>query len=199
MKTIRILTPFIFLLLVGCSSAKPVTTSYYMLEFPHGVELRDTFNTLPFSLEILEADIHPAFGSMQIAMREQTNQIKYFSNHKWANRPSQSITLIVATFFDRSMVFKKSATRFWDIVPQYKLKTIVHQLEIVSEGRRFEAHLNIEFQIVETNTAAVVVTHAADKFIPLEKRELNAFADVVSKMVFDELVLFCNVITDTLK
>lgn len=176
----------------GCISKKPATPSFYLLEYPANRQIAtpDYDKPLPVIVEIAELEINPAFASFDIALRHNTREIKYFSNHRWAIRPSQSLNSFLMTFFERNNVFENTGARFWRVNPHYRLRTIIHQLEVLEENRAFYARLHIEITLIKTDTEQTALTHISDRTLALEQRDLNLFADAISNMFFEELELF---------
>jgi ABC-type uncharacterized transport system auxiliary subunit len=188
------------LILSGCRGSKTPSPKFYLLEYPPGNELSitDSLRPLPVSVEIEAVHISPAYASHDIIIREDSHQIRNFSNHRWASRPDQSLLRFVLTYYDRNKVFKNAESRFWKITPDYRLKTVVHQLEIVVRGKKFIAHLHVDFQLIKTETEQVVVEHTADSYELMGSRNVNLFAEVISGLFYDELTIFTNKAFDAL-
>jgi ABC-type uncharacterized transport system auxiliary subunit len=176
-------------ILGGCRASKSPNPTFYVIEYPAEKEssLADSLMVLPLIVEVETVDVNPAFSAHEIALRKKSNEIGYFSHNKWATRPDQSLTRFLLTFFKRNDVFKDIDTRFWKITPDYRLKTTVHQLEVVNSDKEFTAHLHLEFRLVNTENDQVVLEHIANKSQRLTKKDLNLFADAISSMFYDEL------------
>jgi ABC-type uncharacterized transport system auxiliary subunit len=185
---LSIIIPIFFL--GACRSSKPVAPTFYVLEFPTDRIPEEKPMTLPYSLEITDIDLHPAFATHQIAIREDQHEIRYFSNHEWAVRPDQSLTRFISDYFKNVKIFKNTDTRYWNIQPDYKLLTSVHQLEVLKDGNDYLAHVHFDFRLVMTEGSVTVVRHSADKTRLLERRNLNLFAGAVNDMFFEELHFF---------
>jgi len=177
-------------LLGACRSSKPVAPTFYVLEFPMERIPDEKPLTLPYSLEITEIDLHPAFATHQIAIREGQHEIRYFSHHEWAVRPVQSLTRYINDYFKNIQVFRSTDTRYWNIQPDYKILTSVNHLEVLKDGNDYLAHLHVDFRLVMTEGTVTVVTHSADNTRLLEKRNLNLFAGAINDMFFEELQFF---------
>ncbi|MFN3554763.1 MAG: ABC-type transport auxiliary lipoprotein family protein [Bacteroidales bacterium] len=189
-KSIGLPIVLLLMILAACRSSKPVEPRFYLLEFPSERIQADTLEMLPYVLEILPVDVHPAFASHQIAIRERSHELRYFSNHQWAVRPGQSLTRFVAEYFARTEIFQKTDTRFWTMQPDFKLKTSVYQLEVVRERNDFLAFLSVEFQLISNHDGSVMFSHTAAKNRLLEKRNLNLFAEAINRLFFEELNYF---------
>ena len=181
---------FPIFLLGACRSSKPVAPTFYVLEFPTERISDEKPLTLSYSLEITDIDLHPAFATHQIAIREDQHEIRYFSNYEWAVRPDQSLTRFISDYFKNVKIFRNTDIRYWNIQPDYKLLTSVHQLEVVKDGNDYLAHLHVDFRLVMTEGSVTVVRHTADKTRLLERRNLNLFAGAINDMFFEELHFF---------
>ncbi len=187
---ILLLLVITMLLLGACRSSKPVAPTFYVLEFPTDRIPEEIPFTLPYSLEITDIDLHPAFATHQIAIREEQHEIRYFSHHEWAVRPEQSLTRYISDYFKNVRIFKNTDIRYWNIIPDYKLLTSIHQLQVIKDGNDYLAHLHVDFQLVMTEGTVTVVKHTADKTRLLERRNLNLFAGAINDMFFEELHFF---------
>jgi ABC-type uncharacterized transport system auxiliary subunit len=176
----------------GCRSSKPVIPRYYIIEYPQeaDAEFNKKYSTFGASVEVLPVEIFPAFAGHRIALREETHGIRYFSNHEWAVRPEESMKLFLVKFLEQNKVFEKISTRYWIERPDYQLLTRIYQLEIAQKKNSFYAHLNLNFQLIHTQTGRVVSSHLADLSTPLDRRNINLFADEISLLFFNELHLF---------
>ncbi|MGK7394324.1 MAG: ABC-type transport auxiliary lipoprotein family protein [Candidatus Cyclobacteriaceae bacterium M3_2C_046] len=168
---------------------KNIVRKYYVIESP---ELFDTTQALSkpnidANCEIEKVNIYPAFSTTRIAYRSETHQLTYFSNHQWAVMPDDILTKVLEHYLQHHRLFSHSATRFWKINPEYRLETIVYQLEAVQQNKTLAAHLNIEFRLIDDLTKDEVLIHHADRFHPLDKNDMNLFASAISQIYFDEL------------
>jgi ABC-type uncharacterized transport system auxiliary subunit len=185
----------LFLVLVilgmfGCRSSKPVATRFYMIEFsPSVMIIQNELSPLPFNLEIADIDVHPAFATSQIAMREEDHEVSYFVNHQWATRPQQCLERFTVNFIRHNGIFKHVERKFWSVIPDYRLFVTVYNLEVMRQGRDFYGRLYVEFRL-ESAAGDIIESHINDTTRLLEKRNLNLFAKAVNQMYFEELSYF---------
>lgn len=177
-------------LLMGCRGSKPVSPRFYMIEYP-GISVlsTDTIQPLPLTVEIADIDVHPAYTTSQIAMREDSHEINYFVNHQWATRPQVSLEKFAVSYFNHTPVFDHTDTRFWNIQPDYRLFITVYNLEVLRVGRDFYAHMNLEFRM-ESSDGEIIEKHLSDQRRLLEKRDLNLFTKAVNNIFYEELNYF---------
>lgn len=177
------------LVLAGCRSNKPVTPSFFLVEYPSDPPETDTMKELPFVLELAEVKVNPAYASPQIAIREGEQELQYFAQNQWAVRPAQGFAGFIERYFADNRVFKQTQTRFWNLQPDYRLQTIVHNLEVLRDRRDFYARLHLEF-LLETADGELVERYVTDNRRLLESRDLNLFTVAVNNIFFEELNYF---------
>jgi ABC-type uncharacterized transport system auxiliary subunit len=182
----------LILTMAGCRSSKPVVPRFYVIEFPVQKEtfLPDTLTHRFGSVEILPVNVYPAFATHRIAIREGSHELRYFSNHEWAVRPGEALTLFITEFYKKNIIFDQVSTRFWNIDPEYRFETTVYQLEVVQDRGRYYARIHLNYILRETSTSRILTEHTADLRLELPKRNLNLFADEISLIFYDELKVF---------
>lgn len=163
---------------------------FITIEFPADNNFADSLSILPYSLEIEEVGIHPAFATNQIAIRENTHQIRYFVNHQWAVRLQQSLTQYITDYYMTNQLFDDVGNRFWKDPADYKVSTYVHNLEVKQIDKDFSAYMHIDFFLIDVDNNQVVTKHTVKKNRLLPKRNLNLFAEAVNNMFFEELHFF---------
>ncbi len=194
MKKLIIIPVLAILLFTGCRSTKPVQNNFFLLELPAALieDTRMEIMTLDVSCELRRVEVAPPYASHQIAIREDTHKIRYFSFNEWAHRPELSLTNMTLNFLEKHRFFREIATGRLREPSDYIFKTTVHQLEVDHLHEVFEARLMVEFVLLETETATPVIHHRVDRSRPLEENSLNLFAAAVSEMFSEELVAFMN-------
>jgi ABC-type uncharacterized transport system auxiliary subunit len=184
---------FIFPLLAclwNCGSQKVVATKYYVIEIPIDSILKKNVKILSETdkyCEIREVDVNPAYSSIQIANRNDSRALTYYSYHHWAIRPATSFTRLILDYFMHVPTFGNVSDRFWRVQPDYILETTVYHLEVIQEKDIFSAHLNLEFRLMTTESDKEIIQHRADRHMILENRDLNLFASAVGEIFFQEL------------
>ena len=188
----------LLILISGCRSRKQEAPRFYLIEFPSEFQASDTIQPLPFVLEIEDVDIHPAYSTNQIAMRENDHEVKYFIAHQWASRPQQSVQRFISNYFHQNRIFETTNTRFWNDQPDYRLETIVNHIEVVRIRKDFYARLHVRFTLIDANNQ-LVDQHNFDQKRLLERRNLNLFTTAVNNMLYEELNFFAQRIHFQLK
>ena len=177
------------LLMTGCRSNKPVAPRFFLIEYPSDPPESDTMKVLPYVLELAEVNINPAYASPQIAIREGEQELQYFANNQWAVRPVQAFAGFMEQYFADNRIFTQTQSRFWNVQPDYRLQTLIHNLEVVRDRRDFYARVHLEFRL-ETPDGERVERYVTDNRRLLESRDLNLFTIAVNNMFFEELNYF---------
>lgn len=192
--SIVILTSVVMLFsMMGCRSSKPLVHQYYLLELPPElfIEWPADFSAVPATCQIEKADISTAYAGYQIAIRENTNQIRYFTFNTWAIRPKEAFTQMTLDFLVKYGLFEQISHGRTIVPATYLLETEVHHLEIDNLEGFFRARLHVAFRLLHHNeNYEIIYQHSADRFQTLEQNSINDFTAAVSKMFAEELHTF---------
>jgi ABC-type uncharacterized transport system auxiliary subunit len=189
MRTKIILTAACLSALAGCAP-KAVVRKYYVLEA--GAAADSTFayaHPLPFTAGFLELKVARVFDQDRIALRTGSHELSYYYYHQWAVRPSSSVSEAVFRIIRGSNLFSR-LERNPSVEIHYTLTGQLDRLERTSDGKKDAAHLSGEFQLLDSGENPVLL-HSFDRSVVLEpRRDMNAFADAVNRIVLEETVLF---------
>jgi ABC-type uncharacterized transport system auxiliary subunit len=195
---------FIFLtglVVSGCGGQKTAVKKFYMIEQP-GAEAKvqqDKAFDIDAWCQVDEVDVYPAYATHRIVFRDASHQIRYFSNNQWAVRPSKALTPVIMDYLSANKVFRRVSDRFWETEHGYQLKTTIFNIEVgPNENKEYEAHLNLRFQLIDTQNNSVVVSHVANRKPVLENKSLNLLAATLSDIFYEELETFTQMIRDNL-
>lgn len=162
-----------------------------MLEWPQQIAAADSLieygKSVSASCFVSQVEIHPAFASHQIAIREASNKINYFSFNEWAVRPSQSITVMLIKGIDQMGLFSKLSSQRTASGTDYTLETYVSALEVIRARPYFFAHVAVEFRLFDTVSGALITRYDTSVQRLLAKNDLNLFAAAVSNIFAEEL------------
>jgi ABC-type uncharacterized transport system auxiliary subunit len=199
MKKIFLISVMFSLMLVGCGGGKQTVTRFYLLEYPseQAAASYTPEHTAPFpyACNVSPVDIHPAFASHQIAIREHANQINYFSFNEWATRPTESLTRLVLQYFQNNEVFETVISLRSGLGSVFSVETHVSRMDLTIEQKAFTANLAVKFSLVHNETRQVITSYQKVNQRLLEDKSLNEFAAAISEMFVEGLVLFTNQIT----
>lgn len=189
------------LLFSACRSSKPITNRYYVLEISTGVSesLSPVINQLQGMCLVQTVDVAPVFSSYQIAVREESHSIRYFTFHEWAQRPETMMTGIIIDYLKTNDVFEQTEYGRLRQQADYILETKVHLLEIDNQEDYFRSRLDIEFSLTEAASGTVLHHHRANRSEQLAEKNLNYFAVAISDMFTEELITFLLMVMDDKK
>jgi len=162
------------------------------MEYPKDFQAELTDNPILAgkTCHLATVDVYPAFSGHQIALRENTHELRYFGFNQWAVRPEHNLINLLADFFDRYKVFAAVYTPAVTGETDYTIRTRVYSLEVIKERNDFFARLSVEYILVNNQNREVIHTHRAERRILLEDRDLNLFSAAVSEIFVDILVTF---------
>lgn len=187
------------LVIAGCGGQKTAVKKFYMIEQPGAVtnESRDKAVDIDAWCQVDKVDVYPAYASHRIVFRDASHQIRYFGNNEWAVRPSEALTPVIIDYLSANKVFSRVSDRFWETGLGYQLKTTIFNIEVgPNENKEYEAHLNLRFQLIETQNNSVVISHSANRKQVLEDENLNLLAATISNIFHDELDTFTQMIRE---
>ncbi|MFO7874357.1 MAG: ABC-type transport auxiliary lipoprotein family protein [Bacteroidales bacterium] len=192
MKQAILYSLMLLFLLSGCWSGEQVVQRYFLLEpveesqldWPEGVF------TISGSCHIEDVSIAPVYNTHQIAVRESSHQIRYFSFNEWAVRPEIQLTDMLLDFFDQNQVFQDVEHGRPLVQADYLLQTAVSHLELDHQDQVFKARLHLEMQLVDMTTENIVFRHQAERLQEIPEKDLNQFAAVISRFLEEELMAF---------
>ena len=194
MKNRLIISALLLLIISGCGGGKAVVSRYYLLEYPRlttlGLLAEDSLSVLGGSCFIAPVEVHPAFATHQIVVRESTNQINYCSFHEWAVRPSQSLTVFITDFFTDTGMFSSINSGRVALGNDFLLETYVSKLEVMRSKQQLLAHVELTFTLRYMRNNTVIARHHASEIKMLEEKNLNQFAAAVSRIVVEQLRIF---------
>ena len=189
MKNILLIVVLLPLVFTACRGTKSIPERYYNLHLPAAAleELQQGLGTIPGHCHINMVSVAPAYASHQIAIREQSHTIRYFSFNEWVQRPGYVLTDLKIAFLDQHQIFETISTGRPGDEAGYLLETTVHRLEVDNRDDAFAARLVIEFDFLDANTGRRLSNHKADRSMDLPERNLNSFAAAISELFAEEL------------
>ncbi len=194
MKRQQIVLLAVLLILAGCGGSRPVVHQFFLLETPPGkaFEWPDNLHAIAGSCEVENVRVAPPYASHQIAVREDSHQLRFFTFNEWAVRPDQQLTQIVIDFFEEHHVFGSVMHGRIAERTDYVVETNVVHMELDNRQDDFHARLHVEFKLISLADVdpVGVVHHVANRSEPLNEKNINEFAATVSRLFMDELHAF---------
>lgn len=176
----------------GCCNKKSISRRYYTIDFNerlNKLSLTDK-NLINGRCEIANVDIEEAFASQKIANRAQSHEITYYVYNEWAHNPTEIITRILRQFVERQRIFSETSIRFTTHAPEFRIETNIDHLEAIETKDQLEAHVAIEFRLVELTDGLTLVIHQNDVKRALSDKNLNLFAATISDILYEEMQQF---------
>lgn len=183
------LVVLLMLIVIMACGRKSMVRKYYLIEMPALADSAQWHNEPQgaATCEIREVEVNPVFAGNDIALRRQSHEVTYYRYHQWAVKPAELVSTILVNYLENQGLFDKVHPRFWGETPDYALQTRIKQLELVEENKLLAAHLHIEFILFKNGSDQQVVSHKADRYVPLKKRNINLFAAEISSILMQEV------------
>ncbi len=192
-KNLLIIFFLMALVIAGCRSSQPIIHQLYLLELPSEqvIQWPEGLSGIPGSCEVTNVLLSPAYASHQIAIREDSHQIRYFTFNEWAMRPEQSLTRFIIDFLEKHQIFDEVKHGRVITPVNYILETEVLHIELDNRHEDIRARLHVSFRLLDMdNGGRVAYQHIADSFQPLGRKHINEFAAAVSQLFMEELHTF---------
>jgi ABC-type uncharacterized transport system auxiliary subunit len=192
MKSILSTALGLMILLSGCLSEKAAITRHYTIEWSDErkeAEVSDT-RLIGGLCEIDQVEISPMYEKTQIVNRSDSHEVTFYRYHQWAIRPSVAIMEVIRTYLEGAGLFESVSARYSRAIPDFRFSTTIRQLEVLERNNQFQAHLHLEFRIINNADGSILLEHSTDRTESLEKKELNLFASAISDILVSELRVF---------
>ncbi len=183
------LAVLLMLIAIMACGRKSMVRKYYLIEMPALADSARWYKEPPgtATCEIREVEVNPVFAGNDIALRRQSHEVTYYRYHQWAVKPAELVSTILVNYLENQGLFDKIQSRFWGETPDYSLQTHIKHLELIEEKKQLAAHLHIEFILFKNGSGQQVVSHQADRYVPLKKRNINLFAAEISSILMQEV------------
>ncbi len=192
MKKYFLILLSLIVLFPACRSSKSVYNRYYLLEIPASASegIPEGLQTMAGRFDVRGVEVAPAYASHQIALRDGSHSIRYFTFNEWVQRPSSNLTGMLVSFLNNNNVFEVAETGRQAVEPDYVLKTYVHRMEVVQQQKEFEAVFFVEFVLTDATGNRQLFHHSAERSRILPEKNLNLFAAAISEFFVEELTAF---------
>ena len=175
--------------------------NYYVIELPQESEVAtvDPGQQFAANVDVRDFQVAKAFEQTRIALRTATNELNYFYYHHWAVRPSYSLADQIHLILDKKGMFNR-CLRGFSYNPDYLIWGTVESIERIHLDKKQNAHLTMTLQLVKADTEIPVVRHYFDRTVELKnQKNMNAFAKVISQVLFEEAAVFSDKISQYLQ
>ena len=180
-----IMIPVTAMLLEACRSAPAVQKNYYLIESVDSVSGRD-WKLSAALLEVVNVEVSPAYAGHKIAVREESNRIRYYDYHEWAVLPQLAIQDAVIANLSGTGMTAYVPPGFSGVRADFILRTTVSRMEMQDRGKEFYALLAIDFTVIDNRDRSIRIAHRAIREEKLKSKSMNLFADAISRMLAGE-------------
>ncbi len=189
MKRLQIMTLGLGLLfLCQCGSRTTLVRKYYTMETDAQVDV-DLLNVpVPFLINagFAAVKINEPYQDARIALRSRSNELVYYFYHYWADKPAAMTSRLIHETFLQSGVFK-TCTRTVSESTDVVIKSEITTLERIRTKKNEYARVAGCFHMIYKPTNTEMLTYPFDRRHELRKvKTMNAFAQTISKIIFDE-------------
>ena len=166
------------ILLAACTLLSPVqiaTKKEVLSNIPLDLPVEKTRSA---TLLVLAPETRPSYDTTQMAYTTQAYQIAYFSEHEWAETPSQMVLPLIVATMRNTHYFREVLP-----VPHFGRHTFVLRTEILELKQDFTSepavlYFAMRFNLSRETTHQVIATKEVSMRIPM--REKNPHAGVVA-------------------
>jgi ABC-type uncharacterized transport system auxiliary subunit len=196
MKTVIYFLIIPFIVLTSCLSERKIVRNYFTIEIPAGglPVKTDSTSAITGICEIAQVEVNQVYANNQIVNRTGSNVISYYVYNQWAIRPADAIKELIHEYLDTEGIFQSTTAGNRRPATDYRFLTSVNRLEMIEKNNSPFAHIDLEFRIINNSNDRVILSHKSDRTIAIEKRDLNLFAQEVSKTICEELSVFSTMI-----
>lgn len=189
--SIKILPGLLLLVLTlslgACRSSTTLVKQYYLLETETATDSLVDLRFPHLQLEVAAPEVAPALATEAIALRDQSHQLRYFENHRWAVRPAANLHHLIVTHLSSAHLFQRVAERFWQQRAAYRLETRVQRLDVEKRDKALYAVLQLDFSLIETAGGQTLLKQPVKSEERLQDRDLNTMAAALSRVLTEEM------------
>ncbi len=182
----------LLLLLLGCSSRATLARKYYLIESDARVDTWLLDVPEPFLVTACIGPVRVAdpYQNTHIAQRSESNELVYYYYNFWADKPGEMAANMLLRAFRESGVFKE-VSRFNRGEADVMITCSIAALERSREAKNDFVRAAGSFRLVYLQSNTTLLTYEFDKQMRLRKdRSMNAFAAVLSRLLFSEMEEF---------
>jgi len=189
------LVALLFITLIVSCSKQQILKRYYLLDLPPASQTvhpdSTHFNPLPHRLFIEPFIIAGAYNSNRVALRTNSNELKYYYYHYWAQNPATAIRYFVFKQIKKSNLFTNCSLHDEQLEPDLLLKGRIDAIEREDFAGRAFSHLSISLELYNLKNHTLLVRYVFDRRNPLrEDSPMNTFALQISRILHTETARF---------
>ena len=175
------------LLLPGCFGATTAEQRYFTINLPPVTPLPPA----PKGAELLlhEVEVSPVYNRPQIVYRISPQELQFFHQNNWADRPSRMLGQLLAQTFTQSGIFRSVVERMGEKPPTYVLDTSVQAIEELEGGTQWFAHLAMTLRVTRFDDNRTVWQFSFDERRALSEQNLGLVVRAMSEILQEQLAV----------
>lgn len=171
----------------SCFGATTAEQRYYTMSLPTRPPPPECRQDAELLLN--EVEISPVYNRPQIVYRFSPQEMQFFHQNNWADRPSRMIGQLVSKAFITSGIFRSVVSRLGAKPPAYVLHTSVQAIEELQGGDVWFAHLAMTFRLARFDDNRAVWQYTFDERRPLNKQDLGLVVRAMSEILDEQMNL----------
>lgn len=171
--------------LTGCFGATTAEQRYYTLSLPQADQpVRSQF---PAEVWVKEVEVAPVYNRPQIVFRFSPQEMQFFNQNRWADRPSRMLGQLLLRSLSTSGIFRSVVARLGTTAPMYVLDSSVEAIEELQGGNLWFAHLAMTFRLARFDDNRSIWQYSFDERRPLNRQDLGLVTRAMSEILDEQL------------
>jgi ABC-type uncharacterized transport system auxiliary subunit len=175
----------VLLAMTGCWGTTTAEQRYYTLSLPAAMPKAETRRQA--ELLVREVEISPIYNRPQIVYRYSPQELQFFRQNNWADRPSRMIGQLLVKAVSDAGIFRTVVERMGAAAPAYVLDTNVEAIEELQGGDVWFAHLAMTWRLARFEDNLTVWQFSFDERRPLARQELAQVVRAMSEILDEQL------------
>jgi uncharacterized lipoprotein YmbA len=166
-----------FMALGGC--AKVRYPDYYVLNLPNPVSASRDSGPIPASVAVRQFRAPQYLRQGSIVYRPDSEQVAFYSYHRWAEDPRQSVTTAIVR--ELKQVFESAELYDGRTGAEFLLTGSLDRLDEVDSERSVTVEVGISAKLQNVKTGAVMWSDSSFKESEINQRSLSAVVAEMSR------------------
>lgn len=175
----------VLLVLTGCWGTTTAEQRYYTLSLPAAMPKAESRGSADLLLR--EVEISPIYNRPQIVYRYSPQELQFFRQNHWADRPSRMIGQLLVKAVSDAGIFRSVVERMGAAAPAYVLDTNVEAIEELQGGDVWFAHLAMTWRLARFDGNLTVWQYSFDERRPLARQDLAQVVRAMSEILDEQL------------
>ncbi len=173
------------LVLSGCWGTTAAEQRFYTLSLPQAAAT--TTGRHAAQVWVKEVEIAPVYNRPQIVFRFSPQELQFFNQSRWADRPSRMVGQLLERAVTTSGVFAGVVARLGTAPPTYVLDSSVEAIEELEGGDLWYAHLAMTLRLSRFDDNRAVWQFSFDERRPINRQDLGLVTRALSEILDEQL------------